>query len=128
MADDKHEFSRLAESLIGDFRGIPDQTPHGQRRRPTLHAKESIARLLVKHRIGQEGPEDTIRHAWADLVGAANAHYSNPVSIDGSGKLLVMVAHAVVKNELFHNRKQIAERIRALPGCGAVQSILLKVG
>jgi hypothetical protein len=41
-------------------------------------------------------------------------------------RLLVLAAHSVVRNELFHHREETARRIRALPGCEGVKSINLR--
>ena len=41
---------------------------------------------------------------------------------------LVLVSHAVVRNELFHHRETILGRIRAVPGCEGVKGINLRMG
>jgi len=40
----------------------------------------------------------------------------------------VLVSHAVVRNELFHHRAGILEKLRKLPGCGAIKSLALRSG
>ncbi|MDR0902727.1 MAG: DUF721 domain-containing protein [Opitutaceae bacterium] len=140
MPDEPRQFSRLAEELIGDFRQIPDGTPKGPRniegrrpdpRRAMRAAKplsELMEALLVEHQIGRDSPEHTIREHWGEIVGPANAHYSHAAMIDARGKLTVHASHSVVRNELFHHRKLIVEKIQALPGCARVRALTLRAG
>lgn len=126
-APDPHSFSKLAGRLIGDLRRIPDDDPPRARRRPTRELAALIEELLQKNRIGRNSPEQVIREHWNEIVGNANASYSHPARIERN-RLVVLAAHAVVRNELFHNRETIVERIRKLPGCGDVKSLHLLAG
>jgi hypothetical protein len=72
--------------------------------------------------------EQAIRDRWPEVVGPANASYSNAVRIDERGRLIVHATHAVVRNELFMNRAEIIERIRRIPGCTAVKYLHLVQG
>ena len=128
MATEPQNFSRLAERLIADFRGVPDTTSGRMRRRPTREMAGLVEDLLVKHQLGRPSVEQTIRNHWPELVGAANAAYSHATQIDPRGRLAVLVSHSVVRNELFLHRQMIVERIRALPGCAQVRSLLLRSG
>ncbi len=128
MPDEPHQFSRLAEELIGDLRGLPDETPRGMRKRATKPLAELVESLLVKHQIGRDSPEQTIRDRWSEIVGPANAHYSHPAMIDERGKLTVLASHSVVRNELFLHRKLIVEKIQKIPGCAHVRSLLMRAG
>ncbi len=121
-------FSRAAESLIADFRGVPDTTPARMRRRPTRELAGLVEELLVKHQLGRPSPEQSIRDHWPELVGSANAAYSHAAQIDPRGRLAVQVSHSVVRNELFVARELILARVRALPGCAHVRSLLLRSG
>jgi hypothetical protein len=125
---DPFEFSRLAEELIGDLRGLPSATPPRQRKRATKTLSQLVEDLLVKHQIGRASPEHTIRDHWAELVGAANAHYSHAVVIDPRGRLVVMAQHSVVRQELSMHRRTIVARIQALPGCGGVRDLAIRAG
>jgi hypothetical protein len=129
-------FSRLAEELIGELRhsqpaAQPRYSIGGRAGRPKDRATQPLPavldQLLQKYQIGRSTPEQTIRDHWAQLVGSANAAYSNAVSIE-KGRLLVLVSHAVVRNELFHHKDQIVERIQKLPGCADVKSLNLRSG
>ena len=127
MPDRTHQFSKLAEELVADLRGVPSDAPRRQVKRPTKPVARLIEELLVQHQIGRPSPEHTIRDHWVQLVGAANAGYSHPVKIERF-RLSVLVSHAVVRSELFHHRAEIVERIRQLPGCEGVKSLNLRTG
>lgn len=129
MPDPKepHQFSKLAERLIGDLRGVPHEDPPRSRRRPTKELATLIEELLQKNQIGRSSPEQTIREKWPELVGSANAAYSHPARIERR-QLIVLAAHSVVRNELFHHRAEIVARIQELPGCAEVKALHLRAG
>jgi hypothetical protein len=127
MPDQPHEFSRLAEELVGDLRGIASEEPKRAKKRATQPLSVVVEQLMQKHQIGRSSPEQTIRDHWAEIVGAANASYSHPVTIERT-RLLVLTSHAVVRNELFLHKEGIVERIQKLPGCADVKSIYLRNG
>ena len=128
MPDEPKEFSKAAQELIGDLRGIPFDEPRNMRRRPTKPIAPLIEELLVKYQVGRHSPEQTIRDHWVEIVGAANAAYSHPVRIDRGRSLFVLVSHGVVRNELFLHRAAILEKVQKLPGCGHVGEINLRAG
>jgi hypothetical protein len=123
-----HRFSRLAEDLIGSLRRLPPEDPASARRRPTRELSDVIEQLRVKYGIGREAPEYVVREHWAEIVGPANASYSHAVRLEPTGRLVVHASHAVVRNELFMHKAEILDRIKRLPGCGAVKSLFLAVG
>ena len=127
MADQPHQFSKLAEELVGDLRGVPTVEPRRQVKRPTLALADLVEQIMVKHHVGRPSTEQTIRDHWTDLVGAANAAYSHAVRIEGR-RLLVIVSHSVVRNEIFLHREQILERLRLLPGCDTIKSLNIRSG
>ena len=86
-----------------------------------------IDELLVKYRISHDSLEHSIREKWPELVGVANATYSHPVTVE-RGLLVVLVSHAVVRNELFLHRQSILEKLKQLPGCSAIKGIALRAG
>ena len=128
MPDEPQKFSFQAEKLIASLRRIPDETPARMKKRPTKELASLVEDLLVKHQIGRESPEQTIRDHWVQIVGPANAQYSHAGQIDSRGRLAVLASHAVVRNELFHHRKLIVEKIRRLPGCAQVWEINVRAG
>ena len=129
MADEPHHFSRTAEKLIADLRGVPDTEPKRQKLRATRELAGLIDELVAKHQIGREAPEQVIRDHWVELVGPANAAYSHPARLEQDGrKLVVLAAHAVVRNELFFHRATLLERVKKLPGCAGIKIIQLRAG
>ncbi|MSU69687.1 MAG: DUF721 domain-containing protein [Opitutaceae bacterium] len=124
-----HHFSKTAEELIGDLRGVPYTEPRRQKLRATHTLAEVVDELVSKYQIGRAAPEEIIRERWAELVGAANAAYSHAARLESGGKTLVVIAaHAVVRNELFHHRQAIVEKLRQLPGCSGVRQLNLRAG
>jgi len=128
MPGEPHRFSRAAEDLIASLRRIPSEDPRGIRRRPSRELVELIDGLRSKHGIGRPTAEQAIRDLWPEIVGPANASYSNAVRIDERGRLVVHASHAVVRNELFLNRAEIIERIRRIPGCATIARLQLSQG
>jgi hypothetical protein len=122
-----HRFSRPAEDLIASLRRIPSEDPARSRRRAAQPVADLVEALRMKHGIGRETVEQSIRDRWAQIVGPANAAYSNAVRIDERG-LVVHATHAVVRNELFLNRDEIIERIRKVPGCSSIKQLHLSQG
>lgn len=128
MANEPHPFSRIAEELIGDLRGVPFEEPRRSRKRPTQPLVGLIESILTEHQIGRDSPEHTIRAHWPTLVGPANAGYSHAVRIERDKRLVIHVAHSVVRNELFLHRAEIVERIQKLPGCAKIKELNLRAG
>lgn len=126
-SSEPHQFSKIAEELVCDLRRVANTDPARSRKRATRPLAELIEELLQRNQIGRSSPENTIRERWVELVGAANATYSHPARIERN-RLVVLAGHAVVRNELFHHREQIVERIKKLPGCGDIKSLNLRAG
>ncbi len=126
MSDEPKEFSREVENLIAGFREVPNDRSRSKRRK-TVDLGALIDELLVKYRISHDSIEHSIREKWPELVGPANASYSHPVTVERN-QLVVLVSHAVVRNELFHHRLTILGKLKKLPGCGEIKGIALRVG
>lgn len=127
MPDQPHQFSKLAEELVGDLRGVPYDEPRRAVKRATQPLAGVIEQLMVKHQIGRPSAEQAIRDQWPALVGAANAAYSHAARIE-RGRLIVLAAHSVVRNEIFLHRDEIVARIRKLPGCETLCSLNIRAG
>lgn len=125
-SEEPKEFSRAVENLIAGFRGLPEDKARFKRRQTTELAA-LIDELLVKYRISHDSIEHSIRAKWPELVGAANAAYSHPLVVERN-LLVVLVSHAVVRNELFHHREVILAKLKQLPGCAEIKGINLKTG
>ena len=124
--DEPKEFSRAVENLIAGFRELP--TDRGRsKRRQTTELGSLVDELLVKYRISHDSLEHSIREKWPELVGAANASYSHPVVVE-RGLLVVLVSHAVVRNELFQHRESILAKLKKLPGCADIRGVALRAG
>lgn len=126
MPSEPKEFSREIENLVAAFRELPADASRS-RRRPVIDLGGMIDELLVKHRISHDSLEHSIREKWRELVGTANAAYSHPVVVE-RGLLLVLVSHSVVRQELYHHKPAILERLRQLPGCAAIKGLILRAG
>jgi len=122
------EFSRIAEELIGDLRGVPTVEPARQRKRPTKSASELIEALVNKYHLGEASPVQALRDRWPDLVTKPLAAYSHAVEINATGWLVVMVSNSVAKQELTNNRRLFLQRIKAVPGCENVKGLSLRAG
>jgi hypothetical protein len=120
------EFSRAIENLIAGFRDVPANASRSKRRKTTELAA-LVDELLVKYRISHDSLEHSIREKWPELVGAANASYSHPVTVERN-QLIVLVSHSVVRNELFHHRLTILAKLKKLPGCADIKGIALRAG
>jgi len=125
--EEPHQFSRIAEELVGELRGVRFDDPKRSKKRATQSFATVVEQLLQKHQIGRDSPEHTIREQWKTLVGAANASYSHPAMIERN-RLVVLVKHSVVQNELFHHRESIVARIQQIRGCEHVKALFLKAG
>jgi hypothetical protein len=125
-SDEPKAFSRAVENLIADLRGLPADEGRSKKRRPSELAV-AIDELLVKYRISHDSLEHSIRAQWPALVGAANASYSHPLVVERN-LLVVLVSHAVVRNELFMHRDAILAKLRQLPGCAEIKGLALKTG
>jgi hypothetical protein len=126
MSDEPKEFSRAVENLIAGFRVLPEDSSRSKRRTPT-DLTALVDELLIKYRISHDSLEHSIREKWVELVGVANASYSHPVVVE-KGLLVVLVSHAVVRNELFLHRQSILEKLQKVPGCTAIKGLALRTG
>lgn len=127
MPDQPHQFSKLAEELVGDLRGVEYNEPRRSQKRATKDLAAVIEELMVKHQIGRPSAEQSIRDRWSELVGPANASYSHAARIE-RGRLIVLAGHSVVRNEIFLHRDEIVQRIRKLPGCEGIRSLNIRAG
>lgn len=126
MSDESKEFSRAIENLIADLRGLPEDESRSRKRQPT-ELGSVIDSLLVKYRISHDSIEHSIRDKWPELVGVANATYSHPLTVERA-QLIVLVSHAVVRNELFLHRLSILAKVKKLPGCEGIKGLALRAG
>ena len=126
MPGEPKEFSRAVENLIAGFREVPEDKSRSKKRK-TADLTALIDELLVKYRISHDSLEHSIREKWPELVGVANASYSHPVVVERD-LLVVLVSHAVVRNELFQHREAIMAKLKLLPGCSGIKGLALRAG
>ena len=120
------EFSRAVENLIAGLREVPEDRSRSKKRK-AADLGALVDELLVKYRISHDSLEHSIREKWPELVGVANASYSHPVVVERN-LLVVLVSHAVVRNELFQHRETIMEKLKKLPGCADIKGLALRAG
>ena len=129
MADSNPpQFSKLAEELIGDLRGIYQSQPHRQVKRATKPAGDFIQALMNKYHVGESSPAQALRDRWPEIVTPTLAAYSHVAEISESGWLVVIVSNSVAKQELSNNRRIFLSRIKATPGCESIKGINLRAG
>ncbi len=121
-------FTRLAEELIGDLRGVPFNEPRRQVKRQTKSAGDVIENLVHKYHLTDSSPVQVLRERWPELVTPTLAAYSHVVEISNSGWLVVMVSNSVAKQELSNNRRRFLPAIKAVPGCGAIKGMTFRAG
>ena len=126
MSSEPKEFSRAVQNLIADLRDLPGEKSRA-RNRKTTDLASLVDELLVKYRISHDSLEHSIREKWPELVGVANASYSHPLTVEKK-LLIVLVSHAVVRNELFMHKDSILEKLRKLPGCTEIKGLALRSG
>lgn len=130
MPDAKQpQFSKLAEELIGEFRGLDASQPSRQVKRRAKSSAEVIEGIVNRYHLGDEAsPEQSLRDRWSEIVTPTLAAYSHVVEISKSGWLVVMVSNAVAKQELSNNRRIFLPRIKAVPGCEHIKGLSLRAG
>ena len=130
MPDDREarQFSKLAEELIADFRGVAFDEPRRQVKRPTKTVGDVMENLVHKYHLTNASPVQTLRDRWGEMVTPTLAAYSHVVEISNSGWLVVMVSNSVAKQELTNNRRLFLPRIKAVPGCGAIKGMTFRAG
>lgn len=121
-------FSKLAQELIGTFRGVPVDEPRRQVKRPTQSAANVMEGIVTKFHLGESTAADSLRARWPELVTPTLAAYSHVVEISASGWLVVMVSNSVAKQELTNNRRIFLPRIKAVPGCGTIKGLTFRAG
>ena len=79
MSQKAYKFSRQAENLIANLRGVPeDYTPIG---REIRDMGGIFDRILDRYKIGVDSLEDRIRENWVQIVGATNAQHLSLIHI-----------------------------------------------
>ncbi len=120
-------FSADDLALIDRFRGLP-RNPVRKTRAPADLAGR-VDRILSTLRInGGTTPERAILDNWASIVGQGRTSRCTPARLQRDGTLVILAPNPVVRQELAFDKRAIVSRIRKLPGCGLVRSIILRGG
>ncbi|MCC5023499.1 MAG: DUF721 domain-containing protein [Candidatus Synoicihabitans palmerolidicus] len=122
------QFSKLAQELIGDLRGIETIEPRRQVKRATRPASDIIEAITGKYGLGHSSPEQSLRDRWPALVTPVLARYSHVVEISKSGWLVIMVSNSVAKQELSNNRRIFLPKIKGVPGCDGIKGLSFRAG
>ncbi len=120
-------FSAEDLALIDRFRGAP-RNPI-RKTRPPDNMGHKMDRILSHLRVHHgETPERTILKHWKDLLGEERAGRCAPARLQRDGTLVVLAPNPVVRQELSFDKRRLLRKIRGLPGCAFVKSILLRGG
>lgn len=125
MAEKK--FSREVENMIADLRGVPPDASTA-RLRETRAMHDLTEHFLHRHRIGMKTPEEAIRDAWVEIVGAPNAEYCHPLRIDRNRVLLIGVSNPIVRQELMFHKSVVLQRVKTIPACAHLTDVQFRAG
>lgn len=126
MAKKAYKFSRQAENLIANLRGVPENyTPIGREIRDMGGV---LDRILDRYKIGVETLEDRIRENWVQIVGLANANYCNPVRIEQENTLIIAVSNPVIRQELQFNQSLLLKNLRSIENGGRIRYVVFRSG
>lgn len=82
--------------------------------------------ILRKYRVGMATPEEAIRDAWTGIVGEPNAAFCHPLRIERERVLVVGVTNPVIRQEMLFHKDIILRRVREIPACGQIGSIVFR--
>lgn len=126
MAKSEYKFSRSAENLIANLRGVPeDYTPIV---RETVDMGAVFDKILYRYKIGVESLEDRIREQWVQIVGPANAQHCNPVRIERDTTLIIAVSNPIIRQELQFNQTLVLKNLRAIKDGSQIRAVVFRSG
>ncbi len=120
-------FSADDLALIDRFRAAP-RNPVRKTRRPTALGGRMDAILASLRVQTGETPERTILAHWKEILGPDRADRCAPARLQRDGTLVVLAPNPVVRQELSFDKRRLVAKIRRLPGCGFVRTIMLRGG
>ena len=111
------------QRLLAQFRNVRHWEPNASvRNLKPIHG--TVERLVRKWNLGELIPaEQIIIRQWKELLGSDRAQRCQPVRITGGTRLIIAVAHPVLRQELEFEKRAILRKLRALPGCESIHSI-----
>ena len=126
MSKKAYKFSRQAENLIANLRGVPeDYSPIG---REIRGMGGIFDRILDRYKIGVDSLEDRIRENWVRIVGAQNAQPCNPVRIERENSLIITVSNPVIRQELQFNQSLILKNLKSIEKGHRIRYVVFKSG
>ena len=126
MADKPYQFSRQAENLIANLRGVPeDFSPIV---RETVNLDVVCDKILRKYKIGVESLEDQIREKWIQIVGPANSIHCNPIRIENNSVLFIAVSNPIIRQELQFNQAIILRNLACIENGNQIRRIVFRSG
>jgi len=126
MADKPYQFSRQAENLIANLRGVPeDFSPIV---RETVNMDVVFDKILRKYKIGVESLEDRIREKWIQIVGPANANHCYPIRIENESVLFIAVSNPIIRQELQFNQAIILRNLARIENGKRIWRIVFRSG
>ncbi|MFP4282980.1 MAG: DUF721 domain-containing protein [Opitutales bacterium] len=121
------QFSRQAEDLIADLRGIPVRRSRAIDR--GAKPLDSIVEVcLERYHIGRETPEERILRHWPQIVGERWAGRCTPLRIDPRQRLHIGVANASLRRELQFHEDRVMTALRSLEGCDHLRGVIFRAG
>lgn len=127
---DKGNFTHLTpedQRCIALFRGHP-RDPVQKRWHPKS-MDTLIARALKEFSVLESTtPEAQIRDHWVDIMGDCWSAHCVPAKIMSDGTLIVLISNPVHRQEISFQKRAILRKIRNLPGCRHIKSLLLRGG
>lgn len=121
-------FSRKIQNMIAEFRGLPIDRSYS-RPREIVGIDSVIEVLTEKYRFDKVSVEETIVRNWKSIVGDYASQRCAPQRLmDNGSRLLIYAANTVIRQELTFAQKDIVGRLRRLPDCNTIQSVVIRCG
>ena len=126
MSKKAYKFSRRAENLIANLRGVPENySPIG---REIREMGDIFDKILDRYKIGVESLEDRIRENWEQIVGAPNAQHCNPVRIERENTLIIAVSNPIIRQELQFNQSHLLKNLRSIEKGNRIRYVVFRSG
>ncbi|MDE0767774.1 MAG: DUF721 domain-containing protein [Opitutaceae bacterium] len=126
MSKKAYKFSRRAENLIANLRGVPENySPIG---REIREMGGIFDKILDRYKIGVESLEDRIRENWEQIVGAPNAQHCNPVRIERENTLIIAVSNPIIRQELQFNQSHLLKNLRSIEKGNRIRYVVFRSG
>lgn len=126
MADKPYKFSRRAENLIANLRGVPED--YSPIVRDTVDMGTVFDKILTRYKIGVDSLEDRIREKWTKIVGLENAGHCNPVRIEREITLVIAVSNPIIRQELQFNQAIVLRNLNSIKDGNRIRNLVFRSG